>query len=48
VVQLCTSYGEPVELIESDDRDLIAYLRKQPEAAEVLGRTASLDLDDEH
>jgi hypothetical protein len=48
VVQLCTCYGEPVELIESDDRDLIAYLRKQPEAAEVLGRTASLDLDDEH
>jgi hypothetical protein len=31
VVQLCTCYGEPVELLESGDPDLIAYLRKQPQ-----------------
>ena len=32
VVQLCTCYGEPVELLESDDPELIAYLRDQPQA----------------
>ncbi len=27
VVQLCACTGEPVERLESDDRDLIAYLQ---------------------
>ena len=32
VVQLSTCYGEPVELLESNDPELIAYLREQPQA----------------
>jgi hypothetical protein len=28
LVQLCTCTGEPVELLESDDPELIAYLRR--------------------
>lgn len=27
VVDLCTCYGEPVERIESDDADLLRFLR---------------------
>jgi hypothetical protein len=27
VVQMCTCHGEPVDLLESDDRKLIEYLR---------------------
>jgi hypothetical protein len=30
VVQLQTCYGEPVELLESDDSGLIAFLRERP------------------
>jgi hypothetical protein len=30
VVQLKTCYGEPVELLESGDRRLIDFLRRQP------------------
>jgi hypothetical protein len=30
VVQLQTCYGEPVDLLESDDRRLIAFLRDRP------------------
>jgi hypothetical protein len=28
LVQLCTCYGEPVELLESDDPRLVAWLRE--------------------
>ncbi len=28
VVDLCTCHGEPVDRIESSDRELIAYLRR--------------------
>jgi hypothetical protein len=28
IVDLCTCHGEPVERIESSDRDLIAFLRE--------------------
>ena len=28
IVDLCTCFGEPVERIESDDRDLIAFLHE--------------------
>lgn len=27
IVDLCTCYGEPVERLESDERELIEYLR---------------------
>jgi hypothetical protein len=27
VVQMCTCHGEPVDLLESEDRKLIEYLR---------------------
>jgi hypothetical protein len=30
VVQLQTCYGEPVDLLESSDARLIAFLREQP------------------
>ena len=29
VVDLCTCYGEPVERIESDDAELLRYLRQR-------------------
>ena len=29
VVDLCTCYGEPVERIESDDAELLHYLRER-------------------
>jgi hypothetical protein len=37
VVQLCTCYGEPVELLESSEPELIAYLRGRPEAGGLAG-----------
>jgi hypothetical protein len=30
VVHLCACTGEPVDRLESDDRELIAYLRRRP------------------
>jgi hypothetical protein len=30
IVDLCTCMGEPVDRIESDDPDLIAFLRERP------------------
>jgi hypothetical protein len=30
VVDLCTCHGEPVERLESDDRELIARLSERP------------------
>ena len=30
IVDLCTCYGEPVDRIESTDRELIALLRRRP------------------
>jgi hypothetical protein len=30
IVDLCTCFGEPVDRIESEDPDLIAYLRDRP------------------
>ena len=29
VVQLCTCYGEPVDLVESDDPQLIEFVRQR-------------------
>jgi hypothetical protein len=29
VVQLCTCYGEPVDLVESDDPKLIEFVRRR-------------------
>jgi len=37
VVQLSTCSGEPVELLESSQPELIAYLRKHPEAGGLGG-----------
>jgi hypothetical protein len=31
VVQLCTCYGEPVDVVESEKPELIAYVRAQRE-----------------
>jgi hypothetical protein len=33
IVDLCTCTGEPVDRIESDDPDLIAFLRERPTSA---------------
>lgn len=30
IVELCTCYGEPVEVIESDDPELLRLLRARP------------------
>ena len=34
IVDLCTCHGEPVERLESDDPELIAYVRLSRRAAE--------------
>jgi hypothetical protein len=31
IVDLCTCHGEPVDRLESDDRELIAFLRERAE-----------------
>ena len=30
IVQLCTCYGEPVDLVRGDEPELIAFLRERP------------------
>ena len=33
IVDLCTCYGEPVERIESDEPELLSYLRRRQASA---------------